>query len=44
LQLTHKEVNTIQYIQRLSISGGGGPADYFSIGSEQLFKMSRPQA
>jgi hypothetical protein len=23
---------------------GGGPADYFSIGSEQLFKMSRPQA
>ena len=23
---------------------GGGPADYFSIGPEQLFKMSRPQA
>jgi len=23
---------------------GGGPADYFSIGPEQLFKMSRPKA
>jgi flavin reductase (DIM6/NTAB) family NADH-FMN oxidoreductase RutF len=23
---------------------GGGPADYFSIGPEQLFKMSRPPA
>lgn len=23
---------------------GGGPADYFSIGPEQLFKMSRPRA
>ena len=22
---------------------GGGPADYFSIGKEQLFKLSRPQ-
>jgi len=23
---------------------GGGPADYFSIGPEQLFKMWRPKA
>jgi flavin reductase (DIM6/NTAB) family NADH-FMN oxidoreductase RutF len=23
---------------------GGGPADYFSVGPEQLFRMSRPTA
>jgi flavin reductase (DIM6/NTAB) family NADH-FMN oxidoreductase RutF len=23
---------------------GGGPADYFSIGPEQLFKMHRPES
>jgi hypothetical protein len=23
---------------------GGGPADYFSIGPEQLFKMYRPES
>jgi hypothetical protein len=22
---------------------GGGPADYFTVGPEQLFKMHRPQ-
>jgi hypothetical protein len=22
---------------------GGGPADYFTVGPEQLFKMTRPE-
>jgi len=49
------EVVAVHIAQRLLVNGvydtaradhvlrGGGPADYFSVGPEQLFRMFRPR-